>query len=407
MKVFQHSGQYGDLKKFSVKIQGKDVTSAITSLNVFQDIFTPTTTAMALVNDTNNLLMNIPIRAGSEIEIEYETEHNSPNDGEKTWKMVIYKVGEKTVHNSKHQTYSIYASHEALMKNQVKKIVKVYKNQPGSSIVSSIVGEFLGGEVETTGSEGNVTVIVPNWTPFYAINWVAKFSLSSNAADYVFFQNHEDTFVYKPFEQLFAESEVVTFTIKPTAIRDDAGNIDGDYTTITGRYQFEHFDALANLSSGYYRSKLFTYDFIEKKWENSTFRFGDDCGADAAAMKTDDQNLLQAEDANVSFYPLHPEMMDAGPSYLDKSEDWVGSRKSSLQKFEQEKLLIQLPGSGKCCEWFGKSCVIDLPAQDSISKEEFDTQRRGKYLIASIGHMFTGGTYTANFELVKKRLEKA
>lgn len=409
MKTFQHSGQYGDLKKFEVMINDKDVTEAILSCHIFQEIFAPTNTSNLVINDTNNLMMNVPIRAGSKISIKYETEHGSENDGEKTWEMLIYKVGEKDAPNSKHQTYTVFAAHESFFKNQTKKIQKSFKNKTAVKIAQDIVEEFLGGEIETEDSDGNMSLIISNWTPFYAVNWLSKIATKNNAADYVFFQNHEDKWIMKPFEKIYAEdseSSGIKLRVRPTAIRNDSGDIDDDYTTIVGKYQFEHYDAISNVSSGYYKSKLLTYDFIGKKFDSKVFTFGDDCPDDKTKLKTDDEFLMAAEDTNISFLPMHPKMFDSGPAFTDTSAKWHGSRKSSLNKFEQEKLIVQLPGSAKSCEWFGKNIEFDLPSQDSMSGEDYDTTRRGKYLVMSIGHMITGGTYKVNLELVKKRLEE-
>lgn len=406
MKTFQNSGAFGDLKKFKVEVNDEDITDAVSSCFIYQDMFSPTNTATIVVNDTANLLLNIPIFAGASVKITYETEHGSDNDGEKEWVMEIYKIGEKDVTNPKVQTYTLFAAHSAFTRNQTKKIQKAFKDKKVSAIVQELAGQ-LGVGVDAKSSDGNVSVLIPNWTPLYAINWCAKFALKSNAADYVFFQKHDDTFVFKPFEFLFSsddESSGITFTIKPTGIVDSTGD-PGDHTTIVTRYHFEHYDALSNMASGYYKSKLLTYDFIEKTFEETPFSFGDDCPKDLEKLRTDSGTLMSGEDANITFSPLHPGMLE-DPSYLDTSSKWSGSRKSSLMKFEQEKLMIQLPGSAKSCEWFGQNCEFNLPSQVGEEGEEFDKQRRGRYLITAMAHMFTGGMYILNAELVKKRLEK-
>lgn len=159
------------------------------------------------------------------------------------------------------------------------------------------------------------------------------------------------------------------------------------------------------MASGFYSSKTASYDFKTKSWETKTFKFGDDSAEDKKYLKVDSEFLMDSEDANVSFIPKHTGMFE-NASYSDTANEWVASRKSSLMKFEQEKLIIQIAGSAGAAKWFAKSCDVDLPAQDSLSDEEFDRQRRGRYVITHMGHMINKDTYRINCELVKKRLEE-
>lgn len=405
MKLFHNSGQFGDLKTFTVKINDKDVTEAVLGVFIFQDVFSPTNTCNISINDTANLLQEVPICAGASVVIEYETEHGSENDGKAKWELEVYRIGEKDATNSKVQSYTAFCAHTSFVQNQSKKVKKAFKDKKVNEVITEIAGD-LGGGVDIEECDENVTCIIPNWTPFYAISWVSKFALKDKAADYLFFQTHDNSWVFKPFELLFDsddESSNVTFRILPTAT---SANCDVDYTMVFSKYHFEHYDSLANLAGGFYRSKLLTYDFIEKEWCTEEFTFGQDCKKDSERLEVDNKTLMDAEDAVISFLPKHPGMFDEGQSYLDNSKDWNGSRKSSLMKFEQDKMIAQMPGSAKSREWFGKNCEIDLPDQIGVNNEEFDKRRRGRYLITAVTHAVSAGTYTVNVEFTKKRLEK-
>jgi hypothetical protein len=52
------------------------------SAHVFQEIFSPTTTAIINVNDTTNLITSMPIQAGKRIRIIIESDNNAAGDGE-------------------------------------------------------------------------------------------------------------------------------------------------------------------------------------------------------------------------------------------------------------------------------------------------------------------------------------
>lgn len=405
--IVEKGANFGDLKVFTVKVNDKDVSQAVVSAHVFQDILSPTTTAIINMNDTNNLLMNIPIRAGSKITIQIETDLDSAGDGEKTWEFVIYRVGDKELLNSKQQAYSIFAADKAFLLNQTRRIYRSYRNQKTTDIAANVISEYLGGETLVHPSDNSLDLLVPGWTPFYTLSWLLKTSLRNGSADYVIFQDWDGKFCFKSYEELYsssAEKSGITFDMVPTNLREQ-GETKKDLTTSINSYTFEHFDAISNLSTGFYKNKVVSYDLISKLWETKTFTFGDDNADDKSAQQLDDDLFLGAEDSNISFVPKHPGMTSSG-TYLDNADVWQTSRKSAVQKFEQEKLIISFPGSAKACQWFARNCQVDLPSQDFESDEEYDKQRRGTYLIATMAHMINKDIYTINAELVKKRLEE-
>lgn len=407
---FEHGINWGDLKRFSVFVNDTDITDAVVGVQVFQDIFSPTTTGIVNLLDTTNLLMSLPIRPGSSLRVEIETDLNSIGDGEQTWEMIIYRVGDKDVSNAMSQTYSLYAAHKAFLLNQTKRIYRSYPNMSTDKIASNIISEYLNETVEAHESDTVISVVVPGWSPFFTIGWLLKTSLTENAADFSFFQQYDGTFAFKSFEKLYSSEDEysdITFTVRPTHLKDERGDDLYDYSTAISRYHFDHFDAISNLSSGFYKNKTVTYDFIGKSWAAKSFTFGDDNAEDKKMMALDQDFMLDSDEVNISFVPKHPGLFSDSESYLDKAEMWQTSRKSSLMKFNQEKLVIQFPGSARACKWFGKSCDVDLPSQTALDEDEaFDRQRRGRYVVTAMAHMISKDTYTINAELVKKRLEE-
>lgn len=66
--------------------------------------------------------------------------------------------------------------------------------------------------------------------------------------------------------------------------------------------------------------------------------------ADAEGKNFED--VMGGEDANISFTPKHAEMFQT-PSVIDYTDQWIGSRKSSIQKMDMEKLVVQIAGAAK------------------------------------------------------------
>lgn len=408
MAVSKNTGDYGDLKKFQVWLDDTDISSMVYSAHVFQELFSPTTTAIININDTTNLITSMPIQAGKRVRIIIESDNNAAGDGEQEWEMVVYKIGDKSSTQQNNLTYSLFAADKAFLKNQTKRLQKSFTNQKTSDIIQSVVSEAFGGSVDANPSDSSINLIIPGQTPFYAISHLLEISLNNGAADYVFFQNADASFSFKSFEKLYSDSSEdsgITFTSRPCQI-DGPGNSKYDYTLNIGSYAFQHFDALSNIQTGFYSSKTFSFDFLSKVQKESKFKYGDDNSSDKSALSVDDSLLTDSEDATVTFVAKNSKLFENGKAYSDDADTQMPSRKSSLMKFEQNKIIFQIPGSAGAAKWFGKSVTIDLPSSNSLDSDEpIDKRLRGKYLITNMAHMINKDRYMINIEACKKRLE--
>lgn len=402
MKVI-NSGNFGDIKSLKVTINGQEITTAVMLTEIFQEVFSPFWSLILTVDDNANMLINLPIRPGIEVTIEIETKNESILDGTKKYTFYIYKIGDKVFKGQMHQQYKVFCASKSFFINQAKRVSKSYSNQKPETIVSNVVSEFVGGTTETSTSDNNYHIIIPNWSPFTAVWWCAKVAIKNNASDFIFFMTDENKYSFKSLEELYtSNTSNITFKQKPSNIRNDSGDFEDDYSIMITKYHFEHYDGFSNLGSGYYKNKLLTYDLINKKWESKLFTFGDDNAEDKAKKPWESDLFDGAENANVTFLPKHPGMHEI-QSVDDTVTTWHNSRLSRLMVLEQDKMQIQFPGGAKVWELLGKTCEIDLPSHQDQSDDIFDKYFRGKYLITHVYHHLTPDYYTCNIECNKIR----
>lgn len=399
----------GDLKKFQVSIDGKDISKAVIAVDVYQSVFDSTWSAQVFCEDSSDLLTTIPIKAGKEVKVKIETDFGGfKGDGEKEFKFVVYRVGDKALDNHKNQMYTIYVADKAFIENQKKRVRRIFTNMKPEDIISTLVKEELGGgTVDSHESDDNVTVVIPAWTAFNAAGWITRSALHKKAADYLFYQTDDEKFAFKSFEEIYKGDEKVpgTFRLRYAGAWED-GNYPDDFTFDIQHYQWQHFDGMAAMSSGLYKSKTVSIDLINKQWGEKVFTYGDDTPEDLEGKNFEDEEMA-GEETNISFVPKHPGMFEQGKSVGESSDEWVGSRKSAIQKMDSERLVVVVPGSAKAWEWIGKAADVELPAQEDMSGEILDKYRKGKYVVMAICHNIKKNSYMCNIELVKKRLEKA
>lgn len=405
--IIQNSGLPGDLKEFTVRIDGKDISQFVTACTIYMDILAPAWTCNVSIEDHNNLIMNLPIRQGEKIEIKVETGLDSELDGEKTFEFVVGNITDRAFINTMHQTYSIVGVTEASIKNSGTRISQAFTNMSPTAIVSKIVSEHIKDTtVETHDATNTVTTIIPNISPYNAIAQMCRVAVIQDRADFVFFQSDNKKYSLKSIGKIYeSEDSGFTFIMRPSSLRDSSGNLKYDYCMAFTEYQISHYNSTVNKASGYYANKVVQFDLLTQNWSEKTFKFGDDVSEDAAKKSWDKDSLFEQDDSSVTFIPRHAGMGE-GDTILDSSTTWHGSRKSSLLKLEQENVVIQLPCGVKVWESIGKTCKLDLPSQQDHTDETYDKQMKGKYIIGAIALWLGKHAAFTNLQLIKLRHEQ-
>lgn len=394
-----------DLKVREVFIDGEDISAFCPSFTIYQDVFLAGWTCELLIHDMNNIIMNQKIKPGSEIKLKIETKVDSELDAKKEFKFQVSHISNKQFQNWKETTYTIHGIDKNLFKNLGKRVSKLYKEKKPEKIVDDIISEYIGGNLaEKDSTDYPITIIIPNIAPFSACSLVARSAAKGDVADFLLFQKDDNQYVFKSLEEMYKGRESgITFKMLPTGIRDEKGNLEEDYCVRFQNYHFvDHTNGLLAANSGQAANKLVEFDFIQKKWTETDYRYSDEISQDKEKKQwTDD---LENPDANIIFKPKHPGLHESA-TILDFTQKWQSSRRSNLLKLEQDKLIIQVPGGVKGWEFLGKTCKVDLPSQQDKEKEELDKQFKGKYFIAAIAHIVSNNAYFVNYELIKKRTE--
>lgn len=397
----------GQYSKFSVMVANQDVTDCAISLQIFQDIQSPTWSLQIQFVDTSDLLNVIPIIAGTQIQVTIGSDNNTETDGEKTFNFNVYRIGDKSSPNQKVQTYTIYAAPYAFFQNQVTKINQTYQNQKPSDMINNVVTtafpDFVVDVLDTDNSE---TITAMNWSPTEAIGFMMKIAHSSNVADYMFFQNGDKEFTCKSIEYLIANNDSLqTLIFQPGNLNQETFE-DLGYSYAILKYEWQHFDTMLDLSAGVIKSKMVSLDFLSKTWAEKKYSYGDDNSNDTNGNTLfKDPVFDKAEDAHVTFVAKHTGMNGDNDSVMNSADQWLQSRRASLQKIDQEKLIVQLPGSVLMYQWLGSTINVSLPSQVDGSTQTMDPTRSGKFLVTCVTHWVSGGSYIVNLELVKRRLE--
>lgn len=349
--------------------------------------------------------MNVPIKPGSEITITAETDGKKPCSGKKKFTFYVYKISDRMLVKQETQGYILHCVTKEFFINQKVRISRSFKGQTPNNIVKQ-VGSELGMNISADADPTRYNLIVPNWSPITAIEWVSKFAKQDGGgADFVFFQADMGAFKFKSINRMLGDDTQLQFKMRNPNTRENSHKEDEDVAVSIEDYEFlTHHDSIKNMTTGYYGNRMLVHDLLGKKHRFTDFNYGDDISADAKKKPFDNDFFDKANASHISYAPFH-QNSDYGITPNETQEEWLGSRKTNVMKLEENRLLIKLPGFICRYEALGRKCEVQLPSQQDIDQaESLDKYFKGEYLITAIKHTFTQARYSMTFELGKKRL---
>ena len=177
------------------------LTNIFKEINLFDNIFTPCRSGNILIEDAVNFFEKINIIGNETIKIVIDKVEGAPQGLTYEKKFKIYKVTDRKSVSSTTQSYILHFVNEDFIFSNQKKISQSFKSTYSETIFK-ILTEYL--KVPNfqaiNGNSGIATIyptndvkefIIPNLTPFDAINWITKKSISKQykIPDYLFYES--------------------------------------------------------------------------------------------------------------------------------------------------------------------------------------------------------------------------
>ena len=284
-------------------------------LDIYEDLFSNVLRGTFTFIDNQGLAEKIPIIGDETLILSFSTpgagskQETVPDDletgtaSEEVFEQLfrVYDCKETTTGESS-KIYKLFFVSPEYISSTKTKISKGYKGKFYHQIVKDALKKVNNNislswrkktYIEKTGTPQNV--IVPNWTPFQAINFCASRSLSSSVEDteienseknqkpfapgslFVFYEKLGTGFFYESIETMIVkqstkkEIPLYQYTPKTAGGRSNAIGLD-----FFGVEQFDikgSFKTIENLGFGMYGSKLIAYDPIRMKYDEVKYDY--------------------------------------------------------------------------------------------------------------------------------------
>jgi len=420
------------------------------SMNIYEDLFGGNVTVDLFLNDSINLPYKAPILGEEYLNFSIasksiEGEDLSPGP------MYSISISDRHLAKDRQQLYLLHFTSEQDIVNSNTTVSRSFRGKKISEIVNTILSDYIDPEEsgndfvieETVGLEN---IIIPNWKPLKAINWLAKKAINkNNVPNYLFWESNGTTY-FQSIETLLTQQVKQKFIFSPII-----ANSQKIEQLARGRVQLDNleivsqFNVLRNTENGLYASKLITHDIVKKKIRQHTQSLTEMYGSDITHTdkympissadtyydvsdrftfapqdigNNQGDSIQSYYDSKVMFHPKHDQMYatNVGDLYDNNVEEWKLKRNALILGLDQIKLEITF--SGKSYIRVGHMVNIVVPSPEKVLEQNpgkvknpddlVDKYLSGTYLITALRHMITWNNgkpvYTMVAEVTKDAL---
>jgi len=439
----QFAGDYNikEIKLFTSSGNVIDLSEAVITMNIYEDIFSPAITGSIAVVDTNAIITNAPITGQDYLSFKITTpglENQSIDFTENV--MSIYRIDTRVSVSSGTEVFTLhFCSPEGLRDNRVR-VSKSYTKSIDNIVKDVLTSKFYINSNKDLFIEPTVGIkkmVVPNMHPFKLINQLKREAQAeyNGSPHYLFYENINGIH-FRSLDSLYAQKEIGTYHSGDAGTIDfkkgGFGNVEYELKRVLD-YQFNsNNDTLKNIAGGMLASSILSHDIYNKSYSYNDFDYinefqeYDRVNGNAlqdnypiyneVALDEFDNTISQFPDSRIHLHPTstvngadaqhYDYQTNTYPYTPNKIDETYLSRQSKFMELN-DGASITMEINGTTTVYAGSIINFDMPINGTDHEgDKTDKYYSGRYLIQSTRHMFDqkDKRHTIMMNLVKDSL---
>jgi len=404
----------GDIRKF--EISGKDLsktasakngTATLADIRYYENVLSNVITLSVGVQETENLLDRLPIRAGEKVDIDLRDANN------KKLNLTLYVNKIKNVlSDTLENNYFLELASEELFKNELSRVVKRYDGKISES-VKKIMKEKLDVDVNVDETLINYNFIGNNKKPLYVCTWLASKSVPAKpgegTAGYFFYET-QDGYQFRSIDALFKQEVRKNYILSNTPYKS------AEYGGKVLKYSIDRdADLQNNLTKGTYSNRSIYFNFYDFNYNDQEFNIKEE------VVNTGGKNAIGESIKNFGEEPsrimtriLDIGTLPAGKTSKDELETWKSDPTNptfnapktmvqSVMRYNQLftikiNIIIEADFTLKA----GDLVHCDFPDVSTDKNSGYNKESSGIYMIASLCHRLTSDQSSTSLTLVRE-----
>ena len=407
--------------------QQMDFKNMVIEFNYYEDIFANGINGELLISDSMGYINILQLQGSEVLSLKIDKPGlNLPIVGNYR----IYTISNRTQPNATNQNYIIKFCSEELFLNDQYRISKSYTKVLVSDIVTDIAFNELKipqASLYIDSTTGLRDIVVPNFKPIQAINWLSTFALAGGSqnigAPFLFYEDR-DGWKFKSILTLYKLPVYKTYQYNVKGIKSDSNPMVTDLNAeIVNVLQYEHiksFDSISAAKRGIFSNKLHTVDPLRLKFDETDFNYFKYLSNSPASLN--DYNMpdtaknrkgdTMSNASAVVKFTTTTTGQNQNPYIKSKNitinetliEQTLPLRTAQISLFCINRMKLLIPGDVYMT--IGKVIEFNLPEvsyNNQNRQKKSDEFYSGKYLVTAVRHLFNqAGIYVTCIEICKE-----
>ena len=186
------SGSEVDIRIFELQCLDQVINLApyIMNMNIYEDMFGNFITADLMLNDSVNLPVHGPLVGQEYLDFQFATKSLGTI---MAGYMPLTSIKKRYITKERQQIYMLHFVSMAGITNATMKISKSFRGVTISDMAETLLLDYFSEveweEILVEPTEGIHNIVIPNWTPFQALNWLTKRAVNQNGcANYLCYE---------------------------------------------------------------------------------------------------------------------------------------------------------------------------------------------------------------------------
>jgi len=255
---------------------GKDyqIKDLIVGIDIFESLASPYIKCELSIVDAANMIESIPIIGQEYVKMSLKDLNTNTKIQREFY---IASIGNYTKGNSQTAMYVLKLVTPEYMMNSLTAVSQAFTG-PISKAVETVVKDYLKSKMKVSEtSVGDYKVVVPNWNPFKAIDWLTRRGSSAKGYPYTFYETLVDGYHLESYESIFNKKPFNKYVHRGNnTSKDDASQKSAMMNTALRYDIIEMSNTGKNILRGAFGSGMHVVDHGNKSYKFLTYNYDKD-----------------------------------------------------------------------------------------------------------------------------------
>lgn len=392
-----------------------EIKDLIVGLDFYESLSSPYIKCELAVVDAANLIESVPLLGQEKIKLHIK-DLNTGNTIKRNF--YIASVNNYVKGNSQTAMYVLKLVTAEYMMNSLLLVSQAFTGTISDSI-AKLAKDYLKSTVKTNEkSSGDYKVIIPNWNPYKAIEWLTLRGISSKGYPFVFYDTLKDGLVFESYETIYAKTVFNKYVHRSgNTSKDDADQKAAMMNTALQYDIVEMSNTGKNVLRGAFGQGMHVIDHSNRSYNFITYDYAKDFKKKDRLDKfpyVSDQFTVNNKKLT-EYDAIHSTLYKNSLAFESTNTNNYNN-KGEFTKLESDPFMYQtslvkitMTIKGRSDLTVGK--VIDFevernrPVSVNTSKNS-NEYLSGKYVVQNIHHKMEAGKYYIVMDVAKESLGK-